>query len=842
MIKLIGLNKTYNKNTDAEVRALREIDLTLGDSGLVIILGTSGSGKSTLLNVIGALDGFDSGDIVVDGKSLKSLSKAESADYRNLHVGFVFQENNLIESFSVEENIGIASELKGEKGERKVIDEILSDVGLRGYATRRVADMSGGQKQRVAIARALIKKPDVILADEPTGNLDSVTSGQIFSLLKEASEKRLVIVVTHDEASALKYGDRVIRMSDGEITEDSAPYMNENANDKQTGPAKKVKSLKFRKILRLGITPCKKHIIRLTVTVLLFAVSLTLFTVGYTAADTDKSGVEYEALKASGERVVFLGAKLSPEGDVGRDYVDTNISEAQASVIKSKLVGFDFDTLYNYDRTDSYALRLGGNMPVTSDDDKFHTAVPSGAVCLSEDKLEDYGIAFLSGALPKNENEVAIPLYMYGLFVSYGYYDANGAYYRIENYTDIVGKYLLVSAGGNTTYAQIVGVVDTGFDPGEYSALKSVPENLTVSESEKYADLQSELEYVQEYSYHNALFVSDQFIDKFMNERSVVATYRTEPWLGNGFEAQTVSVNAAPYSVAERNGYNTVKVKDFDTLQIDEIVLSKDNLVSRYCERYGVFSSDVMDSDLVEFLRSSPTLSIALSKESTDSFNAKDAKLYTVTGYIDDENNSAGIYFSNDAVNDLYKDESPYRSIFTCLSGNESRDRELVRVANSLDNDENYYFPIMWKYRGNLDMNEANLNVFRKIGFYGAMAFLVFTVLMITNFISMSINASRKEIGVLSALGARGLDIVRIYSVEALLIGILAFAVSVGVTFAATESINALLSGVYKLPLLNLTYKQILVASALSVVVSLVGVVLPLIMLLRKKPVEILKN
>lgn len=159
MIKLIGLNKTYNKNTDAEVRALRDIDLTLGDSGLVVILGTSGSGKSTLLNVIGALDGFDSGDIVVDGKSLKSLSKAESADYRNLHVGFVFQENNLIESFSVEENIGIASELKGEKGERKVIDEILSDVGLRGYATRRVADMSGGQKQRVAIARALIKNP-----------------------------------------------------------------------------------------------------------------------------------------------------------------------------------------------------------------------------------------------------------------------------------------------------------------------------------------------------------------------------------------------------------------------------------------------------------------------------------------------------------------------------------------------------------------------------------------------------------------------------------------------------------------------------------------------------------
>ncbi len=231
-----------------------------------------------------------------------------------------------------------------------------------------------------------------------------------------------------------------------------------------------------------------------------------------------------------------------------------------------------------------------------------------------------------------------------------------------------------------------------------------------------------------------------------------------------------------------------------------------------------------------------------MSKESTDSFNAKDAKLYTVTGYIDDENNSAGIYFSDDAVNDLYKDESPYRSIFTCLSGNEARDRELVRAANSLDNGENYYFPIMWKYRGNLDMNEANLNVFRKIGFYGAMAFLVFTVLMITNFISMSINASRKEIGVLSALGACGLDIVRIYSVEALLIGILAFAVSVGVTFAATESINALLSGVYKLPLLNLTYKQILVASALSVVVSLVGVVLPLIMLLRKKPVEILKN
>ena len=842
MIKLIELNKTYNKNTDDEVVALKNINLTFGDKGLVIVLGASGSGKSTLLNVIGALDGFDSGDIIVDDKSLKALSKAQSADYRNGYVGFVFQENNLIESFSVEENLKIALELKGEKSERKGIEEILSDVGLQGCAMRRAADMSGGQKQRVAIARALIKKPNVILADEPTGNLDSVTSGQIFSLLKKVSEKRLVIVVTHDEASALQYGDRIIRMSDGEITEDSENCLCNIATAKKTGTTKKVRLLKTHKILRLGFAPCRKHIIRLSVTVLLFAISLTLFTVGYTAADTDKSGVEYEALKASGERVVFLGSKLSPEGDVGRDYVDTNISEAQADVLQSKVGGFDFKAVYNYERTDSYALRLGEIMPVSSENDKFHTAVPSGAVCISEEKLKTYGISVLSGALPDNENEVAIPLYIYELFASYGYYDANNTYYRIEEYDDIIGKYLLILKGGNASYAQIVGVVDTGFDSGEYSALKSVPENLTVAESQKYANLQTELEYVQVYSYHNALFVSDQFIDKFINERSVVATYRTEPWLGNGFEAQTASVNAAPYSVAERNGYNTVKVKDFDTLQIDEIVLSKDNLVSRYCERYGVFSSDVTDSDLVEFLRSSPTLSIALSKESTDSFNAKDAKLYTVTGYIDDENNSAGIYFSDDAVKDLYKDESPYRSLFTTLSGNEKRDRELVRVANSLDNDENYYFPIMWKYRGNLDMNEANLNVFRKIGFYGAIMFLVFTVLMITNFISMSINASRKEIGVLSALGTRGIDIVRIYSVEALLIGILAFAVSVGLTFAATALINTLLSGAYKLPLLSLTYKQILVSSALSVIVSLVSVTFPLIMLLRGKTVEILKN
>jgi ABC-type lipoprotein export system ATPase subunit len=220
MIQLSDVCKTYEVKKGPSVRALDHINLTFGEKGLVFILGKSGSGKSTLLNVIGGLDRIDSGDIVIMGKSSKDFTQAEFDSYRNTYLGFIFQEYNILPDFTIGENIALALQLQGQKGTNGEVDAILDQVDLHGLRERKPNELSGGQKQRVAIARALIKKPQIIMADEPTGALDSKTGQDIFNTLKKLAKDHLVICVSHDRDFAENFGDRVIELSDGRVKSD----------------------------------------------------------------------------------------------------------------------------------------------------------------------------------------------------------------------------------------------------------------------------------------------------------------------------------------------------------------------------------------------------------------------------------------------------------------------------------------------------------------------------------------------------------------------------------------------------------------------------------------------
>ncbi|MDE5756065.1 MAG: ABC transporter ATP-binding protein, partial [Clostridia bacterium] len=190
------------------------------ETGMVFILGKSGSGKSTLLNVCGGLDKADSGEIIIKGKSSNEFSGQDFDSYRNTYVGFVFQDYNILDEFSVEQNIALALELQNKKPDKASIDKILDDVDLKDFATRKPNTLSGGQKQRVAIARALVKEPEIIMADEPTGALDSKTGQQVFDTLKKLSQNKLVLVISHDRDFAEQYGDRIIELKDGKILSD----------------------------------------------------------------------------------------------------------------------------------------------------------------------------------------------------------------------------------------------------------------------------------------------------------------------------------------------------------------------------------------------------------------------------------------------------------------------------------------------------------------------------------------------------------------------------------------------------------------------------------------------
>lgn len=220
MLEVKNLRKEYSNKKGVVTKALDDVSLNFPEKGMIFILGKSGSGKSTLLNVCGGLDKADSGEIIIKGKSSKEFSGPDFDSYRNTYVGFVFQEYNVLDEFSVEENIGLALELQNKKRDKEVIDKILSDVDMTNFASRKPNTLSGGQKQRVAIARALVKDPEIIMADEPTGALDSKTGQQVFDTLKKLSKDKLVIVISHDRDFAEQYADRIIELKDGKIISD----------------------------------------------------------------------------------------------------------------------------------------------------------------------------------------------------------------------------------------------------------------------------------------------------------------------------------------------------------------------------------------------------------------------------------------------------------------------------------------------------------------------------------------------------------------------------------------------------------------------------------------------
>jgi putative ABC transport system permease protein len=250
MLKLKNITKSYITGEFKQI-ALNNVSLNFRKNEFVAILGPSGSGKTTLLNIIGGLDRYDEGDLIVNGKSTKHFKDSEWDAYRNNSIGFVFQSYNLIPHLNILDNVEMGMTLSGVSSSlrHKKALEVLEQVGLKDHIYKKPNQLSGGQMQRVAIARALANDPDIILADEPTGALDTATSIQIMDLIKEISHNKLVIMVTHNATLAEKYADRIIRIEDGKIVGDTNPY---EENDEDAFYKLKKTSMSFFTALKLS--------------------------------------------------------------------------------------------------------------------------------------------------------------------------------------------------------------------------------------------------------------------------------------------------------------------------------------------------------------------------------------------------------------------------------------------------------------------------------------------------------------------------------------------------------------------------------------------------------------
>ncbi len=372
MLELKSISKNYVLK-DQSVMALNQVSVCFRRNEFVSILGPSGCGKTTLLNIIGGLDRYSDGDLIIDGVSTKKYKDKDWDNYRNHRVGFVFQNYNLIQHLTVLENVELALTLSGIKPkERKArATEVLNQVGLGDKLHSRPNQLSGGQMQRVAIARALVNDPEIILADEPTGALDSKTSVQIMDLLKEVSNDRLVIMVTHNPDLAEKYSTRIVRLLDGELIADSMPYSEKeskkevkNHNKQLEEKLKKEEKIASKSQGRFKKTEKKKSMSLFTALSLSFKNLLTkkgrttmvafagsIGIIGIALILAVSAGMTNYINNMQGESLANYPVAVST--------VSLDLSGAVDSIMSSVVVGGDSDDAINVNDESTQLMRLG---------------------------------------------------------------------------------------------------------------------------------------------------------------------------------------------------------------------------------------------------------------------------------------------------------------------------------------------------------------------------------------------------------------------------------------------------------------------------------------------------
>lgn len=494
MIRINSLSKKYKEGKGKEVNALCGVSLDLPDQGLVFITGKSGSGKSTFLNLLGGLDSPTEGEIIIDGRSSKDFKENDFCAYRNEYVGFVFQEYKLISQYSVGANVALALELHGKSKERELVEDALRKLELvdgdRTLYDRAVNTLSGGQKQRVAIARAIVKDPKLILADEPTGALDSETGRTLYELLKKLSEEKLVVVITHDRECAEQYGDRIIELKDGRILSDSAEQASTDERKdsaEQERTAHKSGRLPFKRILTMGLNGLKFKKLRLAFSVVLAVIAFTLFGFAVTAATINYMDVQLNTAYKHGVKIVMLRSRA-----ISKTKTVYHGGQFDGLVIYGNSeydgAGFQADQLEKIaKRSPIMPVRDNLNKMIIDDGD-YHTINIENAtkeliynkyvyflticniVYLDPETGEDDASLSpdprLTAAcrLPQNDKEIAITDYTADMFMRLGYkdVDGDGATYAISNPDELIGK----TINGYT----ICGVYTTGNETQRFKA------------------------------------------------------------------------------------------------------------------------------------------------------------------------------------------------------------------------------------------------------------------------------------------------------------------------------------------------------------------------------------
>ncbi|MDE6059551.1 MAG: ATP-binding cassette domain-containing protein [Clostridia bacterium] len=544
MLQVKDLRKEYVTDKSVITKALDGVTLDFPETGMVFILGKSGSGKSTLLNLCGGLDKVTSGEIIINGKSSKNFTGKDFDSYRNTFVGFVFQEYNVLEDYTVAENVALAMELQGKKRNREEIASILNEVEMAELASRKSGTLSGGQKQRVAIARAIVKQPEIILADEPTGALDSETGTQIFELLKKLSASRLVLVVSHDRDFAEQYADRIIELKDGKV--DSDVVCTEGKEDKkevsqETGAAieplaerKETEFIRarlpFKHVLRMGFKSLKGKPVRFAFSIILCIFAFVLLGLSSTLMFYSEKSVVVETMRLSPGNYVTVGKGF--ETRLFYHYNDGRVEENGDSLRKS--TGFTVEEYEQFQRKYPDALAKVSffnepyNFELSSDTWDYYGTIDQYVIANPSLKV-------LAGRLPAASDEIAIPEFLFNamkleqtkfVFVTEEDVAAgqlvneSAPKHTVSTYEDVLYSQsnpatIFVNGGAQTFNFKIVGVYQSDKEPAAYKSLKRAVENGEDTDTGDFPEQSSAWSRVRDNGFYSYFALSTEFLMEY---------------------------------------------------------------------------------------------------------------------------------------------------------------------------------------------------------------------------------------------------------------------------------------------------------------------------------------
>lgn len=782
MLKVENVKKSYTTGDFTQI-ALNDVTINFRENEFVAILGQSGSGKTTLLNIIGGLDQYDSGDLVINGKSTKNFKDGDWDAYRNNSVGFIFQSYNLITHLSILDNVEMGMTLSGVSTEEKKqrAKEVLERVGLKEHIHKKPNQLSGGQMQRVAIARALANDPDIILADEPTGALDTTTSGQIMDLIKEIADDKLVIMVTHNPELAEKYADRIVNFKDGKVLQDSNPY-------KETETIKsyslKRTSMSYFTALKLSgkNIATKKWRTGLTS----FAASIGI--IGIALILSLSNGFQKQIDSFQSEALSEFPITISQQA-MNTDNDAINEQSGDKRLEKEKYAKTDEVYLYNPEENSvthtnnisqqyldylnkldpewvgsiGYTRLVGMNLLRKIDDDVKSVAVPVG---FSGSSQKSGGMNFTSMS--------GIGLASYPVAFKKGEES-----YLEKNYDVLAGAY-------PTSDEEMVLVIDSRNRIDE-ETMKNLGFSIDTMDAIKFEEIVGmELKVIENNNYYEKTNLGN-FVPKTDYQKMYDSA------------SMTLKVSAI---VRQK--------KDVELAMLGSGIAYSDNLIERIVdiEKSSIIVEEQKEADVN-----------VITMEPVDEEGKKSALTY-LGG--DSEPMMVYIYPKDfEAKEDILEYLDSYNK------GKENKNKVIYTdLAKTITN-----------------MTGGIMNGITLVLIAFASISLIVSLIMVGIITYISVLERTKEIGVLRALGARKKDITRVFNAETLIIGTCSGLLGIFITYALTIPVNTVIKNATNLSnvaQLNPVHAIILVF--ISIVLTLMGGSIPAKMAAKKDPVEALRS